>query len=552
MRMKNRFFQFLYVAAAVVVMLSSCSKIPDQMNAIPSDASMVLVFNTKQLLLKAKMDQFNQTNIFKKLKTVLEAENPEMGKFADELVKNPQLTGIKITSDVCFYASGNKDSQVSLGLLAGIKSKENFEKFVTGLLDLTKSNEKIEKDGDVSYISSYSSVLIWNDKSLLLLFSKAFNYDEKGILAAAKSQILQGKSNSLVANADFVSFYKKQKDVDMWLSNKNLQNMIGANPAFRNQLPFMGLDANSHIHAEFKKGEIVVNGESVMSDSLKKVLAEKPIARSFENKQLLQLLPDSTALVGSISVNMGNIYELFIKKIPELNQVDQMLSQSSLSVQEIFNTLGGDFVLAISTIGSRVETYPTMTSSIDPNTGEEVYRDTTMTKEFPSVNGTLCFSINNTKVIDSLMAKIPQGQLQKTDNYYVIPIPTMPVYLNIGKGAVVLTTNKDVVEKAETGGLQKNLAGTDMANKIMGNASYFYMNVNIKSYPKLQKILFDDMGSSPQKTAAFNMWSIFDYVEGSSNATDMSSKGVVKFTSDSENSLYLILKTIDDNFEKLL
>lgn len=551
--MKKRLFQISIALMAVVVFFSSCSKIPEQMNAIPSDASMVAVFNTKKLMLKARMDKFNETNIYKKLKKEIESEGPEVSKVFDEIIKNPLKTGIKVTSDICFYVKVDEKGASNMGAVAGISNRDNFTKFVSALVNASKSQVQIKKEGAVNYINEHGSYILWNDKVLLITALTGYVMEENTDgLKKAIEQLNQSKEKSLLSSADFQTFYKNQKDVDFWISNKNLRKLYSANSAMANIFPAYYFGTSSHVHAQFNKGDITVTSQSFLSDSLKNVLKSKPVIQNFSNTKILQLLPDKAFVAFSFSVNMANIYDLFIKNIPNLQQADETLKQNSLSIKEIFTSIGGDFIFTLNTVGSKEVNYPMSLPVEDKATGDWAYKDTVIAKRVPDIGGAICLSMNSTKLLDTLMAKIPQGQLVKEGNIYSVASPALPVFFTIKDNIITVSTQKELVEKVQTGGQKNSLANTDMGKRIMQSGSYFYANINIKSYPDLEKLVFTDKESNQETMLIYKIWSIFDSIEASANAADYSSQGKVKFTSDKENSLYLILKTVDDNLDKML
>ena len=154
---------FLFSLLVAVLMLTSCGGgIPDYAKLIPKDASIVIRLNAGDIVL--------------------------------ETLGDPEACGIDADDPIFIYINA-KDENDRLGIVGGIDSESAFTEFLTNV-----SGEKVQKSGDLNYVSSGSDVIIFND-DWFFIGDAGYNYetwepnDPKDLVAKVKKRADSGKES---------------------------------------------------------------------------------------------------------------------------------------------------------------------------------------------------------------------------------------------------------------------------------------------------------------------------------------------------------------------
>ena len=166
----------------------------------------------------------------------------------------------------------------------------------------------------------------------------------------------------------------------------------------------------------------------------------------------------------------------------------------------------------------------------------------------PSPIMTLAFDINDSKMIDELIKKIPEGAYKKTDGYYEMPVDfDNTAYLIFDDKKGLVTNDKSRIDAFKNGGDSKNMNSSAFASQIKNNAMFMQMDAKLKDYPAdIQRML---NRSSNGMMSTINEY--FTGVEITVN-TDSTAKYIITTGDDGTNSLYKMLKGLDDNFPSLM
>jgi len=572
--MKNKKILLIYLISFVLVILNSCSKQSDNLNAIPEDAIFVTSFDVKSLVKKAKLNDFEEMNFYKFFETEFKNENPEIAVKFKEILDNPLSTGIDFLSNSYLFVVAKSQKETYLGFTIGLRSSTKFEEFITDFSTTSKMPLDIEDITDFKVLkiqNNRGTIIGWDDEKLLILNSIDDNFSgqegDKIFKDYYKKLITQEKSNSIVQNSSFKDFNKNSKDISTWLS-LSIINKIAKESEYRqiSQTFDPKLLDESYLtaHLEFNNGEINLTYKGEYDDKLIEQFANENIIKDDFDTKLLEQVSAKQYFVLSFGLLLNKYYEN-LQKLPQFAMLgigieDEFEKNLGISIYDLLSTFDGDFLVTLNDIQLQTSEQNIKQDVWVPgfydkqnrwHPGMYQYKDTLIVKEQLVPIITLCTSFNNKDVFTNLMSKIPPEILTTNSDYYEINLEGVKIYSMYKDGILIFSNGLDIITKVKSGGYgSESLADDDLSKNISDNYSFMFLSLDYENYPAAIKSKIEENISG--KSALFSsIIGIYDNLKV--EATDLKNvKVTIKLKTDDENSLFTIIDSFDKNMNDLM
>lgn len=162
----------------------------------------------------------------------------------------------------------------------------------------------------------------------------------------------------------------------------------------------------------------------------------------------------------------------------------------------------------------------------------------------------LAFDLENTKVIEKFLSKIPKGKVTKKDFYYEFLVGNKyPAYFAYNDKTVLITNDLESIKAFKNKGFSKNnLKDSDISSDISKSKFFAFGNLDYKNYPKDLKTLIEER-QSERETGIFNKVTKFVKSLVIKQVDDYTSEFVLNLQNTEDNSLKALLKLIDDGYK---
>ncbi|WP_142684605.1 DUF4836 family protein [Chitinophaga polysaccharea] len=376
--MKKSISKVLLAAVTTAVMLSSCSKTPDESRYIPKTAGVVVDLNAKQLTTKLVTNGITMDKLFEAAQTK-DTANEMMKAW-----KDAENSGLDLQSH--FFASFVFQGQPAenksyISLTASLKDADKFEAY----LKKNIANFSLKTQNDFKYIweEKQHAVIGWNKSAVIYISAVNPNNLEKyapggssapdypsdepmvdsavAIPAAQVATEDDAVIKNWVAEVDHLFHLKKEESVGTIepfakLLKENADAGIFVNPeAIYNSGQFTMIPANVKKLMEgsfytgtvnFENGKIVFNGHSYMGKELAAIY--KKYGKKEIDMDMLKKYP-SQNITGFISYAfdfrmIGDI----VKATGMDGMVNLMMGKSGLSMDDVLNAFEGQLTYVAS------------------------------------------------------------------------------------------------------------------------------------------------------------------------------------------------------------
>ena len=497
---------FVLIIGVLVLVLSSCSKkVPDFVNSIPDDAIAVATINPMQLHTKSKITTFE--SIKEKIKD----------EAWQQILEDPLSTGLMMNEYVYVFVKMEDQSPV-IGVVAGMKDVGKFEatlgKLKQGIQDEFQTSDTytwIRPDND--------GIIGWNNKEAILLVSPDNEELDSPYFTSSLDKMFDPvKEESITSLVDFKDFLGKMKDLNLWISSNEVFDLLKkVTKESIPELPVALYHNYAQIFVDFADGELDVNGETHFSEEVEKNIEEFLVMKPELNQDLLNMAPGGNllvALAGSVDLEKAkNMIDKFSP--PQLDSVGNKLEQATgMEMQDLLNAITGDFVISV----NGIEGEAMIPLEIFVGIG---------------VNG---------KVLQEKLMSAVQGMapVEEEGDFFILNMQGNEIYCGIVSNVLVVTNSKGYKDALESGAHPtplKNSRFGDFAGGSMG----LYLNLNLSQYPAMVQGL---VAQKPERQQwVQHLTEPFDYLGVS--AGNYKNRMVLKTSTPSENSLYTIMKMID-------
>ncbi|MET3875141.1 DUF4836 family protein [Chitinophaga sp. OAE865] len=378
--MKKSISKVLLAAVTTAVMLSSCSKTPDESRYIPKTAGVVVDLNAKQLTTKLVTNGITMDKLFEATQTK-DTANEMMKAW-----KDAENSGLDLQSH--FFASFVFQGQPAenksyISLTASLKDADKFEAY----LKKNIANFSLKTQNDFKYIweEKQHAVIGWNKSAVIYISAVNPNKLEKyapggspdpdypaeeepvadSAAAAIPAALVATEDDAVIKNwvaeVDHLFHLKKEESAGTIepfakLLKENADAGIFVNPeAIYNSGQFTMIPANVKKLMEgsfytgtvnFENGKIVFNGHSYMGKELAAIY--KKYGKKEIDMDMLKKYP-SQNITGFISYAfdfrmIGDI----VKATGMDGMVNLMMGKSGLSMDDVLNAFEGQLIYVAS------------------------------------------------------------------------------------------------------------------------------------------------------------------------------------------------------------
>jgi hypothetical protein len=326
--------------------LSSCSNSPENLKVIPEETNVVSVIDIYSIIKKGKLDEISELKFFKTFKKEIRNENKKVSKIIDNVIEDPTITGIDLSTDVFAYYVNEANDEKFTSFSAEIKNQEKFAEFIEDALDDIEIEFDIEKEKNYSYtIIGNEAVIGWDEKKAVLLIAE--NYKSRENLDLEIETLFELKEeNQITAKDEFNKFYSSKKDISVWLST----NLLEDNYDFKKiekELDFDITDNYISAYLNFEDNSISLLTQFTPNSEIQKMMEENDVWKNSFNNQLLNYFPKQSFAIASISLNPMSYYNI-IEQEDDLEKIQSEFErETELDLKELFETIKGNAVFSL-------------------------------------------------------------------------------------------------------------------------------------------------------------------------------------------------------------
>lgn len=482
--MKQKISRVLLVALSAILVLSSCSKAPEQSKYIPKEASFVASINTKQLEQKLLESGLSNEKILETIsKTASGADGSEdTSNPVTKGVKDFQNSGVDLKGTLYFFSSATPDGKMYYATIGKLTDASKFEAYVTkNIPNVTVTTADKVKIGIVKIEEGTNATLAWDDKTVMALISPDFEkyssfmdtdapaVDNSAVLTTEVKRLFNLKDDEKASSmTSFKEFSKENADIAYWANidatvENSLKNMPGqagmAVAMFGNGLKKL-IEGSFYISSlNFEKGKVVAKSTGYYGKELKELL-DKHDSKTVDIKQLEKYPSDNVFGYAIMAFDTHLIGDL-IKALGYDSMIDMQLTKMGITMNDIMNAFNAE----IAVIGSdfTVKETPSMW-------------DSTYTNKEPSAKWLFTFKIGDEKAFDKLIS-LPDMKdviVKEGDKYILKEVPpTMGAKIE-GKD-IIIGSSQELVDNYATGKSGGKISG-DMISNAKGNVSSMYID----------------------------------------------------------------------------
>ncbi len=481
-----RLSSVFFLALCTLLTVSCSKKESEALSVIPKESPLVVTFDFKAIAEKADLKDSKTIN-----KITQDLSNDPTLK---NILENPQKSGVDFDEIFLFVTKDMKPA-----LSCKLKKASDFTKTIEQILKEEGVSASVKKENGVSFVSpDENSTLVWDAHKALFVI--------QGASKEALALFATTKENSILNNPDFTDFYKNKTDLSCWINNEKI---IDLSNTFTNEIsvytPEMAevlKGTYSHINLEFNKGNITIISQTTPMEAAKKMDQLYYIPT---NVELLSFFPTESYLLFSGSFN-----------IPAIMKLIQMPNEAPQEFDKVINSLQGNFV------GSLYD----LTEGKTP---------------LFAVGAT----VSDHKVYDLVMQQISMMSVPKQEKtgYTMFGIDQYQIFLAQQGNKLILSSSESLIKNfVKNKPVRKNLSNSSEFKPVKTDPAYFYMNLDIDSYPQWIKGMLM-YALPPGQMEVLNLLKDIKTTYDSQTAT---SKLVLQLKKSRENSLAAIIKALEN------
>ncbi len=516
----------------LVLFLSSCSKEPKILTAIPKDATTVSVINLKSIIKKGKLQEMDNSKFLNFVKKELKNE----GKIFSDFVENPKTSGVDLNSDMFLFTIDESRSEKFLCYLVKINDESKFSIFLNEISKKTGLDINIEKSKNFNFLDGDNKFSIsWDEEKAVFVYPVS-NRSTKNLVLKAKELMELKGDNQITKNEEFNKFYENKKDISFWTSTNilkddysfmKMQKMLNVN--------FLGNYLSYYL--SFEEGYISLKYDFKPNKEIEKIIDESEILENSFDDEILKYFPKTNYFVTGISINPMGIYNI-LKERDEFEKMNsEFEKEMNFGIKEFLKSFKGNIIFDM--FGAENIEY-----SYTSWGGEEI----TKTEFLPLVG--FAFDINGDEKIKRIIEKIDsRNKAVKHNGYYEFKLFRYPIYYAFNDEVFLMTNYKKSIEKFKDGGYNSNnLVNSNIGSEISKTNFYTFLNLNLKDYPEeVQKMINESIRESKERKV-FEVWNELAKSVEVKQIGKYSSETIFKLKEEDENSLHTIITKMDDNY----
>lgn len=506
----------MFLVVLTMVAMASCSSRPENLKLIPKDTNVIVTTNLTSLVTKGGFKDLSQFSFYKNFGEEMTKESPMM----DKMIKNPFFTGINYTSDILFFSVKEEMICISIELSNGDK----FTSFVDEMIAEAGMPLKIEeKDNFKSLTLPGNFIMAWDDSKALLSINPGIGTAN---LETETSRLFGLKPEEQInSNKEFDSFYDDQRDINIWVSTNIIEQVPGYG-MLQNQMPDYIEDNFVSMHLGFETDQIIMTTGLSPNSKMTKEIEKYNIYGNEFNAKLLEYFPKDSYISVSASMNPEGYYNMIANQKEFEEAMELMNTEVGFDPSEIMSAFGGSMLFSL-----------------------HGFKTSEVSQE-PVPLMTFGFDIDDASKIDSLIAKLPSEEYKKVDGYFELVLDEdYSAYMIFDDEIALITNDVSRIDAFKNGGeAGSNFGDSEFASKIKDNVMYMQMNAKVSDYPSSVRNMLSSDGSLSNVTYANNYFTAVEMLSTSDNK----GKYIITTGDDGTNSLFKMIKGIDDNIFTLL
>ncbi len=544
--MTKMFSKALLAASAVAILLSSCSKVPEQSKYIPKTASVVVSVNSKEISKKLITNGITMDKLFAAVQ-----EKDSLSE-AQKFWKDIENSGLDLQANSFVSVVYGKEASY-VALTGGLKDADKFEDY----LKKNVSNFSLQTKSDYKYIleEKQEAVIAWNKSTVIYLKGTEGDAMQKALPPGAMPPVPGADSDSeeatdtntaqpaalvttegaqqWVTEVDHLFHLKKEETAgsieafnDLLKNNADVSLYVNPEPIYSAQAAMMPANLKTLLAGcyytgavNFDKGKIVVEGTSYVGKDLAAIY--KKYGNMEADLDMLEKYP-SQNITGFLVYGFDFRMIGDIVKSTGLDGIANMgLQSSGLTLDDILNAFKGQLVF--------------VASDFEMKKKASLYDgDSTTTPESKWV---FAMKVGDKAAFDKVMGSpMLKGFFTKQGDGYALTqnFPGMPA---------ISITDKLVTSASDSALLQEYLGGKGKAggldnsfvSKIKGNPMGAYVN-----FEKIVNNIPDSEIPAEGRPLAGKFKNLLKDMTAISNSFDgktQHSEIVLNFKNENENSL---------------
>jgi hypothetical protein len=516
----------LFLLSVIITSIVSCSRNKSAI-AVPKDASLAVLINTRSLTSKVSWQEIQQNEWFKKLY----AEKTD--SLSKTILDNPSNSGIDIKSDLAFFVK--KEGQGGyMAFEGGVQDAAAFEAFATKV----NKGGKVAKDGDVNVLAtSGKSLVAWTNNRFIYIMdastpnlttqlnssnidSEPFSFKTDSLQKFAVQLFdLPGKNN-LLNDDRFASLLKETGDVHYWVNAEQYYNSLGGYLSLlKLNILFEGNAYGTAVN--FENGKITFRSKAWMNKELKDMM--KQYAGSKVSEATINRIPSKDVVAVFAMKYPPQAVKDLIKLIGVDGFVNSFLGNVGYSIDEFVKANKGDMLLSVSDFQIK----PEMTITDDEGNKVNIKND------MPNANILFATSVNDKPAFDKLFG-ILQTKVQDLD------FISKNVHFQLNNDWFAASNSPDQVNAFLKGGNNQ----FPFTSRISGHAFGGY--INVQEVLKRTAASISDSSAKAAMDASINMWQDIIMTGGAEKEDAYSGEAEINLVDKSTNSLKQLNKYLDN------
>lgn len=444
----------LVFSGAAVLLLSACSKTPEQGKHIPKTAALVLGINSAQIQEKLVTEGLTVDKLFDAVQT--KDTSNSLGK----ALKDAENSGIDLKGDVFIaMVPGEAGSKGYFTATAKLKDAAKFEAFVK-----EKSKKEVKAGTDFKYVEEDNAIVGFDKETLIGVFafdpsdldgqSAYADMDAFGDTTAPAPVAPKAVNNvetlnklfhlkkdeSIAAVESFKDIQKEKGDVFFWMSSEQIYAFNPGTPSgmaalMSGNIKKLTEGAFTTAAAHFENGKIKVNSTSYAGKEMSEIMKKYPMEKV--NMEMIENYPSENILGFAVmNFDLRMVGEI-LKLVGMDGLVNMGLAEAQLTLDDVLKAFKGEIAI----IGSDFA----VVSQPSP-------WDSTVTTEKPDVKFVFNMKVGDKAAFEKVMSsKMIAPMFSKQGDQYVPQQPMGDVAVSINDKRILAASDEALLTAYEAG-----------------------------------------------------------------------------------------------------
>ena len=483
--------------APILVSLFACNSNIEK-NYIPDDAYIVARVDLGSVLEKMDIESLMKLD---EVKDQLDDSKDELPDFLNEIMKDPEESGINFLKPVTIFATTGKDknrdyssSYQRIGVIVRIDNEKKLEELLKNLDDEFNMDYAHRYDEDDDYYKTYPKndnrrdhAFAWNDDVLIITY-KSYYRDDKDMKSMAEDILnLKSEESLIETNAAFDEFISNDNDFDVFANvpmitkiakseGQDLDEIMGEVKNLKQYINNLG---GYSIHLNFEDDEIVLSSSPHFIDN--SVAEELSMVGSEElPSDYLKLLTSNGNSLGAFGMTFNP--ETYAKLLDNKTLNKNIKQETGLSIKELITSFNGNVAGSIAEMKEiEVTKYNYKWDYENYDYIKEPYK---AKKTVPIFNAQV--GIDSKSKLSKFIKNIfkDNSKMEKEGNRYTVQDSDLGEINFIFLDDRMFISNDKKAKSVKKVGAWENPKNDDLIQTITDNPMGIYWSLNSKDYPK--------------------------------------------------------------------